>query len=109
LLDLSINVAQAALGADVTVPTLDGEEKLSIPPGTQSGKVIRLRNKGIPRLQRNGRGDELVIISVEIPRSLNSEQRKLFNELAETMGNEVKPQERGFLDGIREFLGGRAI
>lgn len=109
LLDLSINVAQAALGAEVTVPTLDGEDKLRIPPGTQSGKVIRLRGKGVPRLQRNGRGDELVIISVEIPRSLNSEQRKLFMELAETMGNEAKPQERGFLDGIREFLGGRAI
>ncbi len=106
LLDLAINVAQATLGAEVLVPTLEGEETIKIPPGTQSGKVIRLRGKGVPRLRRNGRGDQLVILNVEIPRSLTPEQRALFEKLAATMGTEVKPQEMSFLDRLRELLGG---
>jgi molecular chaperone DnaJ len=106
LLDLGINIAQATLGANVKVPTLDGEETLTIPPGTQPGKVLRLKGKGVPRLRRNGRGDQLVMISIEIPRSLSEEQRTLLEKLAATMGAEVHPQERGFLDSIREILGG---
>jgi len=69
LLDVDINVAQAALGDEITVPTLDGEEKLRIPPGTQPGKVFKLRNKGIPVLNRNSRGDQLVTVNVQIPTS----------------------------------------
>jgi molecular chaperone DnaJ len=106
LLDVEVNVAQATLGARITVPTVDGEEGLVIPAGTQPGKVIRLKGKGIPRLQRGGRGDELVVISVAIPRSLSSEQRDLFEKLGATMGDGVVPQERGFLDRLKELLGG---
>jgi molecular chaperone DnaJ len=106
LLDLAINVAQATLGAEVTVPTVDGEEKLRISAGSQPGKMIRMKGKGVPRLRRNGRGDQLVILSVEIPRSLSSEQRKLFENLAATMGTEALPQEMSLVDKLKDLFGG---
>jgi len=106
LLNLNINVAQAALGDEITVPTLDGEEKLSIPAGTQTGTVFRLRGKGAPRLHGGGRGDQLVIVNVAIPTSLNAHQRELFAELGDSLGKEVIPQgERTFFDRVREALG----
>jgi molecular chaperone DnaJ len=108
IMDLEINVAQAALGAKVDIPTVDGDASLTIPAGIQTGKVLRMRGKGVPRLRRNGRGDQLVVISVETPRSLKAEQRKLFEQLAETLGTEVRPQERSFIDKVRELLGGLA-
>jgi len=108
LLDLSVNVAQATIGGEVTVPTMDGDEALTLPAGTQPGRVFRLKGKGVPRLRRNGRGDQLVIVSVDIPQTLTPEQRELFARLAETMGTEARPQERGFLDRIRDLLGGLA-
>jgi molecular chaperone DnaJ len=106
LLDLSINVAQAALGAKVPLETLDGQATLTIPAGTQTGKVLRLKAKGVPRLQANGRGDLLVVITVETPTGLNSEQRSLFEQLARTLNAEARPQERSFLERVRDLLGG---
>jgi molecular chaperone DnaJ len=108
VLDLAINVAQAALGARITVPTVDGEEEITVPAGTQPGAVLSLKGKGVPHLQRNGRGDQHVVISVEIPQRLNAEQRELLEKLAQTMGTKPEPQERGFLDRVRELLGGLA-
>ncbi len=106
LLDLAINVTQAALGDEISVPTLDGELPLKIPAGTQSGKVIRLRGKGIPRLRRNGRGDQLVTVLVTIPTRLTDEQKHLFQQLGETLGKEVIPQpEKGFFEKLRDALG----
>ncbi len=106
MLDLDINIAQAALGADVNVPTVDGDALLSIPAGIQTAKVLRMREKGVPHLQGKGRGDQLVLINVEVPKRLDDEQRALFEELAEHMGTEVHPQERGFIDRLRDVLGG---
>jgi len=106
LLDVDINIAQAALGDEITIPTLDGEEKLRIPPGTQPGKVFRLRNKGIPVLNRNSRGDQLVTVNVQIPTQLTEEQRALMESLGNTMGTDIKIQERSFLDKLRDMLGG---
>lgn len=107
LLDLDVNIAQAVLGADVDVPTVDGkEEKLNIPAGTQSGKVLTLTGKGVPRLRQTGRGDQQVIVNVEIPTKLSKEQRELFEKLAETLGTTVMPREKGFLDRLNEFFGG---
>ena len=106
LLDMNINIAQATLGAEVKVPTLNGDEKLVIPSGTQPGKVFKLRNKGIPHLRASGRGDQLVIINVDIPAKLTAKQRQLFEELADTLGSEVLPQERSFLDILKDVLGG---
>jgi molecular chaperone DnaJ len=106
MLDLDINIAQAALGAEVEVPTVDGNEKLRIPSGVQPGKVLRLRGKGVPHLRSSGRGDQLVVINVDIPTRLTAEQRQLFEKLAASLGSEVHPQERSFLDWIRDALGG---
>ena len=86
-LDLHINVAQAALGDSIMVPTLDGDEPLEIPAGTQPGKVFRLRGKGVPRLDRSGRGvpmgrgDQHVLIQVAIHMILKEEKTELFQEL----------------------------
>jgi molecular chaperone DnaJ len=99
-------VAQATLGAEVEIPTVDGTTMLKIPPGTQPGKILYLRGKGVPRLRSSGRGDQLVIVNVEIPARLNTEQRQLFEELAKSLGSEVRPQERGFLDWLKDTLGG---
>src|SRR5512134_641992 len=106
LLNLDINLAQAALGAEIDVPTLDGNEKLKIPAGTQPGKVFHIKNKGVPHLRRNTRGDQLVIVNVAVPTKLTKEQRELFEKLAESLGTTVKPQEKGFLDWLNEALGG---
>jgi molecular chaperone DnaJ len=86
LYELPVNFAQAALGAEVDVPTLYGEAKLKIPTGSQTGKVFRLKDKGISRLHGSGRGDELVILRVVTPESLTKEQRKLFEELSISLG-----------------------
>jgi molecular chaperone DnaJ len=106
ILDLNINVAQAALGAEIEVPTVDGTTRLRIPSGTQPGKIFTLRGKGMQRLRASGRGDQMVIVNVDIPAHLNGEQRRLFEELARTLGQEPHPQEHGFLDKLKEVLGG---
>jgi len=107
LLNLDINIAQAALGAEVMVPTIDGEEKLKIPSGTQPGKVFHLRGKGVPHVRsKSQRGNQLVIVNVAVPTKLTKEQRELFEQLAESLGTTVKPQEKGFLDWLNEALGG---
>jgi len=106
LLDLDINIAQAVLGAEIEVPTMDGPEKLSIPAGTQPGRMFKLRGKGVPHVRSGGRGDERVIINVAIPTKLSAEQRALFEKLATTLGTTPKPQQKGFLDWLNEALGG---
>lgn len=104
LLNLDVNIAQAVLGADIEVPTVDGPTKLSIPAGTQPGKVFTIRNKGVPHLRSGGRGDQLVVVNVEVPTRLSPEQRKLFEQLALTLGSEVHPQEKSFFDRLREIF-----
>ena len=106
LLDLNINIAQATLGAKVKVPTVEGESILRIPPGTQPGEIIRMRGKGVPHLHSNTRGDQLVIINLTIPKRLDSEERALFEQLAEKMDSEVLPQERSFFEKLFTVLGG---
>lgn len=106
LLNLSINIAQAALGAEIDVPTVDGKSTLRVPSGTQPGKVFTIKGKGVPFLRSSGRGDQMVFINVDIPQRLDERQRKLFEELATTLGTEVKPQERNFLDWLKEAIGG---
>jgi len=86
LYDLDINFAQAALGVEMDVPTLDGNTKLKIPSGTQGGAVFRLRQKGMPHVNDRGRGDELVTVAVVTPDTLSKEQRLLFEKLAESLG-----------------------
>ena len=106
LLDLNINIVQATLGDEVDVPTVDGDAVLKIPAGTQPGKVIRMRGKGVPYLRSNGRGDQMVIVNVSIPTSVDDEQQRLFEELGKSLGTDVIPQERGFFDKLKDVLGG---
>jgi len=105
VMEVQINVAQAALGDEIVVPTLDGDEKISIPGGTQTGRVITIKGKGIPHLRRQGRGDQLVVVQVAVPTNLTADQRKLFGELAKTLGKEVIPQsEKGFIDKLKDLF-----
>jgi molecular chaperone DnaJ len=106
LLELEVNVAQAALGDEIVIPTVDGEASLTIPPGTQSGTVFRLPARGVPHLQRSGRGDQLIITQVAVPKVLTTEQRDLFQKLAQTLGKEVIPQkEKSILSQLKDALG----
>ena len=106
LINMNINVSQAALGDEVQVPTVDGTMMLKIPAGIQPGKAINIKGKGVPRLRGSGRGDQIVLINVEIPTRLSSEQRQLLEQLGKSLGHEAKPQERGFLDWLKDTLGG---
>jgi len=96
---------QACLGAEIKVPTVDGEEALTIPPGTPSGKVITLRGKGAPRLGgKRGRGDQHVQLIVEVPEKLSGEEEGLIRKLAELQKHPV--HEKGLLDGLRDLFKG---
>lgn len=114
ILEIKINVAQAALGDKVMIPTVDGEVELVLAPGTQTGRIHRLRGKGFPRLRSDGsssgRGDQLVNVVVEVPTKLNDEQRKLFTQLGQSLGTNVNPQISGsgknFFDRMRDMFAG---
>ncbi len=88
VLELPVNIVQAALGAEIGVPTLDGPTKLTIPAGTQHGAVFKLRGKGVPILRSSRRGDQLIVAHVVVPEKLNDKQRKLLKELGESLGLE---------------------
>ena len=87
LLEQDINFAQATLGAEIEVPTLDGKVKLTIPEGTQSGTTFRLRGKGIPYVRGNGRGDQFVTVNIRTPKNLTSSQKELLRQFAASMGD----------------------
>jgi len=91
LYELSINFAQAALGDEIRVPSLDGRVDLKIPPGTQSGKIFRLKGKGIPHIDSKGRGDLLVKVDIITPQRLDKNQRRLFEELAKILPRTEPP------------------
>lgn len=98
-----ITFAQAALGADIMVKTLDDDEKLKIPMGTQTGTVFRLRGKGMPALGGRGRGDLFVSVTVMTPTSLTREQRKLLEQLAEVESKDL--EDKGLVDKVRDIFG----
>jgi len=98
-----ITFAQAALGADIKVKTLDGEEKLKVPTGTQTGTVFRLRGKGMPALGGRGKGDLFVSVTVMTPTSLTREQRKLLEQLAEVESKDL--EDKGLVDKVRDIFG----
>lgn len=105
-----INIAQAALGLSLEVPTLDGNAEIVVPRGTQSGDVIRLRGQGIPHLgNKRVRGDQLVTVVVETPQSLSDEQRRLLTQLAETFdegASHGRDRPDGWFDKLKHTLGG---
>jgi molecular chaperone DnaJ len=104
LCTVPINVAQAVLGTEISLLTFDGLEQVKVPEGIQTGSRIRLKNLGVPRLQGSGRGDLFVQVDVKIPAKLNREQRKLFEQLRETLPEENEPHEKGLLDKVKDYF-----
>ena len=88
--EMPITFPQAALGAELEVPTLDGKVRYTIPEGTQTGTVFRLKGKGIPQLGYKTRGDQFVSVTVETPTRLNKEQKELLEKFAESIGSKTK-------------------
>jgi molecular chaperone DnaJ len=106
LVELPINVAQAALGDELEIDSLDGAVTIKIPAGTQNGRTVRVRGKGVPYLRDQGRGDLLVRLKVSIPTDLSAQQRDLFKKLADTFDSNVTPQEnKGFFEKVKDLLG----
>ncbi len=104
---IGVNVAQAALGDELEVETLDGAVDFRLPPGTQSGQQFRVRGKGVPDLRGGDRGDQIVTVQVLVPKQLSPEQRDLFQQLSETLGSEITtaPGHRSFFDKVKDALG----
>lgn len=103
--EIPITFVQGALGAELEVPTLDGKIRHTIPEGSQTGTVFRLRGKGIPFLRGNGRGDQYVKINIEVPRKLDEKQKAILRQFAEVSGDEFHEQRKGFFDKMKEALG----
>ncbi|MGA2880379.1 MAG: molecular chaperone DnaJ [Bryobacteraceae bacterium] len=104
LCTVPINVAQAVLGTQINLLTFDGLEQVKVPEGIQTGSRIRLKNLGVPRLQGSGRGDLFVQVDVKVPGKLTREQRRLFEQLRETLPEENEPHEKGLLDKVKDYF-----
>ena len=100
--NVSINVAQAALGAKISIPTLEGEEIHTVKPGTQSGARLMLRGKGIQRVRSGRRGDLYAHVHVQIPKKLSGQQRELFEQLGAALVAGQDPDEESFFDKLRD-------
>jgi molecular chaperone DnaJ len=103
--EVPINFVQAALGADIDVPTLNGPAHIKIPPGTQNGTLFRLKGRGMPNLHGHGSGDLHVRATIEVPTRLNAEQRAKLQEFAALCDAEVNPMARSFFERARKFFG----
>jgi len=99
-----INVAQAVLGDEIKVPTLEGEESVKVPEGTQTGTQFRIKNKGIPYLNGGGRGNLYVHLDVQIPEKLTKEQRKLFEQLRDSLPRADAPKEKGIFEKVKDYF-----
>lgn len=104
LCDVPVSFSQAALGAEVEVPTLNGKVSVTVPAGTQSGRRMRLKGKGIARLGGYGMGDQIMTIVVETPTKLSERQRELFEELAELEQTNSNPMSRGFFEKVKDLF-----
>lgn len=102
--EMPITFVQATLGDEIEVPTLDGKVKYSIPEGTQTGTVFRLKEKGIPRIRGNSRGDQYVKVVVEIPKKLNDKQKDLLREFAKECGSNVHEKKKTFGQKIEDMF-----
>lgn len=102
--EMPITFVQAALGDEIEVPTLDGKVKYKVPEGTQTGTVFRLREKGIPRIRGNSRGDQYVKVVVDVPKKLNESQKDILREFAKECGEEVHERQNSFLKKIEKLF-----
>ncbi len=99
--DVPITFPQAALGAEITVPTLEGEVPLQLSPGTQSNSTYRLRGRGMPSIRGGAKGDELVTVHVVVPEKLSKRERELLEEFAHVRGDQVE-EEKSFFDRFKD-------
>ncbi|MGE6219708.1 molecular chaperone DnaJ [Nubsella zeaxanthinifaciens] len=104
--DLHVSIPDAALGASVEVPTIDGKAKIKIEPGTQSGKLLRLKGKGIPEVNSYHRGDQIIHVNIWTPKALNSEERALLEKLRESANFKPQPgkSDKSFFDKMKEYF-----
>lgn len=101
-----ITYTQAALGCELEVPTLDGSDNLTLPPGTQSGDVFKLGGRGMPDPRRHGLGDLLVQVSIEVPKKLSADEERVLRELAELEQTNVAPQRKSFFQQLKDYIVG---
>jgi molecular chaperone DnaJ len=104
LCDIPISFVQAALGAEIDVPTLAGKVKMKIPAGTQSGKVFRLKGKGVKDVHNYEQGDQHVRVTVETPTHLTARQKELLKEFAMLGGEDINPLSKGFFEKVKELF-----
>lgn len=102
--EIPVTFTQAALGADIVVPTLDGKVKFTIHEGTQPGDEFKLKGKGIQRLRYSGRGDQYVKIQVEVPKNLNNKQKDLLKQFEDTTDDNCYKTRKSFFDKVKEFF-----
>ena len=100
-----ISFTQATLGATIDVPSLDGTQQLKIPPGTQYGRIFRIRGHGLPDVRSGRSGDQLVQVTIETPSNLNERQEELLREFAQTENTNVSPKSKGFFDKLKQHFG----
>ncbi len=101
---IPLNIGQAALGAEIEIPTLEGSQKLKIPEGTQNATKFKLRHQGVPNLNGGGRGDLYVHVDVKVPTRLSREQRKLFEQLRDTLPVDNAPAEKGLFEKVKNYF-----
>jgi molecular chaperone DnaJ len=99
-----IHYAQLALGSEIEVPSLNGPEKLTIPSGTQSGEIFRLRGRGMPVPHQRARGDLIVQVYLEVPKRLSSDHERLLRELAEIENRDVTPERKSFFSKVKDYF-----
>ena len=102
--EIPISFTQAALGAEITVPTLDGKVKFTIHEGTQPGDEFKLRGKGIQKLNYSGRGDQYVKIIVEVPKNLNTSQKDMLKKFEDSTDDNCYKARKSFFDKVKEFF-----
>jgi molecular chaperone DnaJ len=101
---IPIAFTQAALGTEISIPTLDGKGRLRVPSGTQTGATLRIKGRGMPKRAGVGRGDQRVEVTIEVPTKLNDRQRELLEQLAQELGDDVQPQPKTFMDKVRNLF-----
>jgi molecular chaperone DnaJ len=104
--DLFLNFADAALGTQVEVPTLAGKVKIKVPPGTQAGKIFRLRGKGLPSVQSYGKGDQLINVNIWTPKKVDDQEREILEQMRSLPNFQPNPEkfEKGFFERMRDYF-----
>lgn len=104
--DLQISFLDAVLGSEIEVPTVDGKAKINVPAGTQGGKIFRLKNKGLPRLQASGTGDQLIHVNIFVPKNISKEEKETLENLRNSGNFEPDPHDEGktFFEKVKEMF-----